>query len=205
MLALPVQQIPWVSWKLASQLQTEVRPLFPLQSPGCRSPLQTWTANMKMKTPTDQMFGRLFYTVKCEVLWYSAILINHQYQSMIGLDQNPQKLVCSPALSTLWRHIRQYVSSFADPCCLLLLLTDLTSPFSRHSIPFFPDCRMWLADVYYFAGGKEQERVQNSWFAKGGGAKQLRNSYTRSTLANSSVLFIDKYQRHTNRNEWYWM
>ena len=108
---------------------------------------------------------------------------------MIGLDQNPQKLVCSPALSTLWRHIRQYVSSFADPCCLLLLLTDLTSPFSRHSIPFFPDCRMWLADVYYSAGGKEEERVQNSWFAKGGGAKQLRNSYTRSTLANSSFPF----------------
>ena len=164
--------------------------------PNAITRVSVTVANLNCKYKNEDSYWSDFWPimlhrqkVKCEVLWYSAILINHQYQSMIGLDQNPQKLVCSPALSTLWRHIRQYVSSFADPCCLLLLLTGLTSPFSRHSIPFFPDCRMWLADVYYSAGGKEEERVQNSWFAKGGGAKQLRSLYKRSTLANSSVPF----------------
>ena len=192
MLALPVQQIPWVSWKLASQLQTEVRPLFPTQSPGCQSPLQTWTENRKMKTPTDQILGRLSYTGK-KSSWGIVIFCN-TYQSSIPIYDWFRPKPSKVSLLTSFIHPLTPYKAVCVIFCRSMLPTanahwlDFTFLPTIHS--FFPRlphvaCRY----VYYSAGGKEEERVQNSWFAKGGGAKQLRNSYTRSTLENSSVPF----------------
>ena len=207
MLALPVQQIPWVSWKLASQLQTEVRPLFPTQSLGCRSPLQTWTANMKMKTPTDKIFCRSSYTGK-KSSWGIVIFCN-TYQSSIPIYDWFRPKPSKVSLLTSFIHP---LTPYKAVCVIFCRSMLPTATAHRLDFTLFPTLHSFFPRLPHVA-----RRCVLLSRRKGGGkgAKQLVCKRRRCKTAAKFVhtfnpwkkqcSLLDKYQRHTNRNEWYWM